>query len=42
MYHYATVEKALNELKAKGYTIDYNVEGTRILKRAAEFTGTKE
>lgn len=38
MYHYATVEKALSELKAKGYTIDYNVEEVRILKRAAEFS----
>lgn len=37
MYHYATVEKALKELEAKGYTIDYNVEEDRILKRAAEF-----
>src|SRR5690606_7206127 len=37
MYHYATVDKALKELKAKGYTIDYNVEEDRILKRAAEF-----
>lgn len=38
MYHYATVEKALKELEAKGYTIDYNVEEARILKRAAEFS----
>src|SRR5690606_17614852 len=37
MYHYATVEKALRELEVKGYTIDYNVEEDRILKRAAEF-----
>jgi len=37
MYHYATVKKALKELKEKGYTIDYNVEEDRILKRAAEF-----
>lgn len=37
MYHYAPVEKALRELNAKGYVIDYNVEEDRILKRAAEF-----
>jgi len=32
MYHYATVEKALNELKDKGFTIDYNVEEKQILE----------
>lgn len=31
MYHYATVEKALEELKSKGYTTDFNVEEAKIL-----------
>lgn len=31
MYHYATVEKALEELKAKGFSIDFNVEEAKIL-----------
>lgn len=32
MYHYATVSKALQELKDKGYTTDYNLEEDRIKK----------
>lgn len=32
MYHYATVEKALNELKDKGFSIDFNVEEKQILQ----------
>ncbi len=32
MYHYATVEKALNELNEKGFTIDFNVEEQQILE----------
>ncbi|WP_318640402.1 hypothetical protein [Flavobacterium ardleyense] len=32
MYHYATVSKALEELKAKGYTVDYNLKENDILE----------
>ena len=31
MYHYATVEKALEELKDKGFSVDFNVEEKQIL-----------
>ena len=37
MYHYSTVEKALAELKEKGYTIDYNLEGNHILSEASNY-----
>jgi hypothetical protein len=30
MYHYATVSKALEELKEKGFTVDFNLEEARI------------
>lgn len=30
MYHYATVSKALQELKEKGFTVDFNLEEDRI------------
>jgi hypothetical protein len=30
MYHYATVSKALEELAAKGFTTDFNLEEDRI------------
>ena len=32
MYHYATVSKALEELKAKGYTVDYNLKENDIVE----------
>ena len=32
MYHYATVSKALEELKEKGYTVDYNLKENDILE----------
>lgn len=32
MYHYATVEKALEELERKGFTIDFNIEENQILQ----------
>ena len=31
MYHYATVSKALEELAAKGFTIDFNLHEDRII-----------
>ncbi|SFI79819.1 hypothetical protein [Myroides guanonis] len=37
MYHYSTVEKALRELKEKGYTIDYNIEDNHILSEASNY-----
>jgi len=37
MYHYATVEKALNDLKNKGFTIDFNVEEKQILEVPTNF-----
>jgi len=37
MYHYATVEKALEELKEKGFSIDFNVEEGKILASPASF-----
>ncbi len=30
MYHYATVSKALEELKGKGFTVDFNLDEDRI------------
>ena len=30
MYHYATVDKALSELQAKGFTIDFNIDEKQI------------
>ena len=37
MYHYATVEKALEELKEKGFSIDFNVEESQILAAPNSF-----
>ena len=37
MYHYASTEIALNELKEKGFVIDYNVEEKQILKNPTNF-----
>ena len=37
MYHYATVSKALDELKEKGFTVDYNLQEERIKNGADEF-----
>ena len=34
MYHYATVEKALDYLKEKGFSIDFNIEEKQILANA--------
>lgn len=31
MYHYATVSKALQELKEKGFTVDFNLQENRIV-----------
>ncbi|NMH29144.1 hypothetical protein [Flavobacterium silvaticum] len=37
MYHYATVSKALEELNAKGFTIDYNLDESRIVNNPDDF-----
>lgn len=37
MYHYATVEKALEELKEKGFSIDFNIEEAKILAAPTTF-----
>jgi len=37
MYHYATVSKALEELKAKGYTTDFNLAEDRIVDHPDSF-----
>lgn len=38
MYHYATVSKALEELKEKGFTIDFNKQEGRIINSPDDFT----
>lgn len=37
MYHYATVSKALAELKEKGFTTDFNLEEKRIKDNPDDF-----
>lgn len=37
MYHYATVSKALEELTAKGFTTDFNLEEDRIKANYKDF-----
>ncbi len=37
MYHYATVSKALDELKQKGFTTDFNLEEDRIVNNPDDF-----
>jgi hypothetical protein len=37
MYHYATVSKALEELKEKGFTVDFNLQEDRIKNGGDEF-----
>lgn len=37
MYHYATVTKALEELKEKGYTVDYNIQESKIINSPNDF-----
>lgn len=38
MYHYATVSKALEELKEKGFTVDFNNQEGRIINSPHDFT----
>ena len=37
MYHYATVSKALEELKEKGFTVDFNLQEDRIVNCKDDF-----
>ena len=37
MYHYATVSKALDELKEKGFTVDFNIQENRIINSPDDF-----
>lgn len=37
MYHYATVSRALEELAAKGFTVDFNIQEDRIINSPHEF-----
>lgn len=37
MYHYATVSKALEELNDKGYTVDFNVQESKIINNPDDF-----
>lgn len=37
MYHYATVTKALEELKEKGFTTDFNLDEKRIIDNPDDF-----
>lgn len=38
MYHYATVSKALDELKEKGFTVDFNIQEDKIINSPDDFT----
>ena len=37
MYHYATVSRALEELNAKGFTTDFNIDESRIVQNPDDF-----
>lgn len=37
MYHYATVSKALEELNEKGYTVDFNIQESKIINNPNDF-----
>jgi len=37
IYHYATVSKALEELYAKGFTVDFNLQEDRIINNPDDF-----
>jgi hypothetical protein len=37
MYHYATVTTALEELKEKGFNIDFNIQENRIINSPDDF-----
>lgn len=37
MYHYAPVSQALDELKESGFTVDFNIQESRILNNPNDF-----
>jgi len=37
MYHYATVSKAVKESKEKGFTIDFNIQESKIINNPYDF-----
>ncbi|REG99662.1 hypothetical protein [Flavobacterium aquicola] len=37
MYHYTTVSKALEELKEKGFMIDFNIQESKIINNPNDF-----
>jgi len=37
MYHYATVSRALEELKEKGFTVDFNIQESKIINNPNDF-----
>lgn len=37
MYHYTTVSKALEELKEKGFTVDFNIQESKIINNPNDF-----
>ena len=37
MYHYATVSQALDELAEKGFTVDFNIQESRIINSPHDF-----
>lgn len=37
MYHYATVSEALDELKEKGFTVDFNILESKIINNPEDF-----
>ena len=37
MYHYTTVSKALEELNEKGFTVDYNIQESKIINNPNDF-----
>ena len=37
MYHYATVSEALEELKEKGFTVDFNILESKIINNPENF-----
>lgn len=36
-YHYTTVSKALEELKKKGFTVDFNIQESKIINNPRDF-----
>ena len=37
MYHYAPVSQALDELKESGFTVDFNIQESRIINNPNDF-----